>query len=203
MADRPTFQDAIQRVRQGSEEALIELINRFGAYINAVIRRRLDQRLRSKYETVDFSQEVWLALWQHPSRAVGCQQSNDLRSYLAQIARNKVCDAVRKRLSDTYDVRMETELDEFRPEMGQGATGSQRFSAHETWDRIQMDLNDLEQEVLKLRLMGESFAEIGNRLNIGERRARRIVDRIRNMPNEEDDDRGDDLDDPNGSPDES
>ena len=48
----------MERVRSGSEEAAREMFDRYSGHIALVVRRRLDQRMRSQYDSLDFLQAV-------------------------------------------------------------------------------------------------------------------------------------------------
>ena len=52
------FADLMRLVREGSQDASRELVQRFGPHVLRVVRRRLHQSLRSKFDPCDFEQEV-------------------------------------------------------------------------------------------------------------------------------------------------
>src|SRR5262249_14283511 len=57
----------MERIRAGSQEAARELCDRYGSHILRVVRRKLDKKLRSKFDSVDFLQSVWTSFFVNPS----------------------------------------------------------------------------------------------------------------------------------------
>lgn len=56
--DDDDFFYLIGRVREGSEDAAWQLVERYGGHIRRTVRRALDPRLRSKFDSLDFVQSV-------------------------------------------------------------------------------------------------------------------------------------------------
>jgi DNA-directed RNA polymerase specialized sigma24 family protein len=57
------FQETMRRAIDGSQEDIQRLINEYGDCIQRVVRRRLDTRLRSKFDSLDFVQMVWASFF--------------------------------------------------------------------------------------------------------------------------------------------
>ena len=53
------FRRLMQRVRDGSEEAVWDLVSVYGEAIRRAVRRVLNRNLRSKFDSLDFVQLVW------------------------------------------------------------------------------------------------------------------------------------------------
>ena len=94
--EQEEFANLMQRLRNGSEEAARELLDRFGSYILRVVRRRLSRELRSKYDSVDFVQAVWASFFAEDSQDRRFDHPDALIAFLATLAQNKVIDAVRR-----------------------------------------------------------------------------------------------------------
>jgi len=62
------FSLLLEQARAGSDSAARELIERFGPFILRVIRNRLDPRLRSIFDSADFSQAVWASFFAMPAQ---------------------------------------------------------------------------------------------------------------------------------------
>src|SRR5262249_16443166 len=104
--DDPNFAELMERVRAGSQDAAWELIDRFGWQIHRVIRRTLDLRLRSQFDSTDFVQNVWMSFFRHPEAIRNFSSPRELASFLMAMARNKVIDAGRRRLvREKHNVR--------------------------------------------------------------------------------------------------
>ena len=68
MVQSSEFRDAIDQICSGSEEAAWNFIETYGPHIQRVVRRRLHQSLRSKFDSVDFVQMVWASFFADPQR---------------------------------------------------------------------------------------------------------------------------------------
>ena len=53
------FRSLICHVREGSEDAAWDLVEQYGEAIRRAVRRALNERLRSKFDSLDFVQLVW------------------------------------------------------------------------------------------------------------------------------------------------
>src|SRR5207245_7243754 len=92
------FAALMERIRQGSEGAAEELVARHGPDILRVVRRRLSRRIRSKFDSADFTQSVWRSFFANAARTEEIRHPDELAAYLAEMAKNKVIDAFRRSL---------------------------------------------------------------------------------------------------------
>jgi len=105
------FTQLMRRVREGSQDAARELVHRFGPHVLRVVRRRLHQALRSKFDPCDFEQEVWAAFFAMPPDRYMFDRPEQLNWFLAALANNKVVEAVRQRfLTKKFNVNRERGL---------------------------------------------------------------------------------------------
>src|SRR5438105_5224550 len=101
-----SFAGLMERVRDGSQDAAWEIIDRFGTQIKQVVRRRLHGLLRSQFDSADFVQVVWLSFFRHPDLIRTFSSPQQLASFLEVMARNKVADETRRRLyTNKYNLR--------------------------------------------------------------------------------------------------
>ena len=127
------FQSLVRRVREGSEDAAWELVDQYGDSIRRAVRRVLNERLRSKFDSLDFVQVVWNSLFRVRDKLDRFDRPEELAAYLVTMARNKVGMEVRRRLmTEKYNVGHEQSLDQLcRPEAARTfPAGSRRLS---TW----------------------------------------------------------------------
>ena len=92
------FTSLIRRVREGSEDAAWELVDQYGEAIRRAVRRALNERLRSKFDSLDFVQIVWNSLFRVRDKLDRFDRPEELTAYLVTMARNKVGMEVRRRL---------------------------------------------------------------------------------------------------------
>src|SRR5882724_4971958 len=62
------FHDLMQKVLTGSQEAAQELFRDYEPYLLFAIRRKLDKRMRSKFDSADFAQDVWASFFETPDK---------------------------------------------------------------------------------------------------------------------------------------
>ena len=76
------FRTLLAGIRSGSEEAAWQLIEQYGPHIRRIVRRRLDRRLRSQFDSVDFVQAVWASFFREPDQIRSFETLPDLIKYL-------------------------------------------------------------------------------------------------------------------------
>lgn len=172
------FQATLLRASQGSEEDLRKLIDKYGHHIKRVVRRRLDVRLRSKFDSVDFVQMVWASFFRERDDLARFDRAEDLIRFLATLARNKVIDEERRRiLGIKYNATRERPLEESDHPDEEG-TPSQIAMARERWTLMISAESERDRDVLRMRMGGASYSEISEQLGIHERTVRKIIGRI-------------------------
>jgi RNA polymerase sigma factor (sigma-70 family) len=190
-----TFKDLMEKVRQGSPEASRELYDRYGHHILHVVRRRLHSRLRPKFDSLDFVQDVWASFFAAtkavPPASDGAAEAGTrfespsaLAAFLAKVARNKVAEAFRTRLGRTkYNLNRENSLDgsaafQGKKLRGPDPTGSQVAVAKETYDRLANDQPSHHRRILELLHQGCKHGEIAEKLGVNEKTIRRLVRKL-------------------------
>ncbi len=173
---------SLERVRQGSEDAAWDLIDVYGPHILRAVRRKLNPRMRPKFDSADFVQAVWASFFTSRSQILSFDQPEDLIAFLSAMAHNKVITEVRRRLIwEKYNVVREEPLhDSTLPATidpaGYQPTPSQVAVARERWQRIVAGQPDRHRQVLYMRYMGETYEDIAEKLGLHERTVRKIVD---------------------------
>jgi RNA polymerase sigma factor (sigma-70 family) len=178
------FQSLMNQVRNGSQDAVWELVSKYGTEVARAVRRKLSSRLRSKFGTSDFIQAMWVSFFRDRERFDAFEHPVHLIGFLKGIANNKVLQESRKRFDTVKsDVRRECPLPSMDisddPAMWDNhASPSQWAIARERWDEIMRDQTPEHQKIIQMRVAGDTFEEIGTKLGINERTARRVIDRL-------------------------
>jgi RNA polymerase sigma factor (sigma-70 family) len=182
-SDQQGFQATLQRAIAGSQEDIHRLIDEYGHCIQRVVRRRLDTRLRSKFDSLDFVQMVWASFFRDAGQLERFHAPEEFVRFLVTMARNKVIDEERRRLMGArYNCTQETSYDDLQQPAGaSAATPSQFAIAREQLEKMVSTESERDREVIRLRLNGASFVEISKTLGINERTARRVVERLANQ----------------------
>jgi RNA polymerase sigma factor (sigma-70 family) len=176
------FRELMSQMRSGSYLAAWDLVEEYGPHILAVVRRMLDERLRTEFDSQDFAQAVWASVIRMQDRLQEIDEPKRFVKFLAAMAKNKVVDEMRRKTTRKNDMRLERPLNDsvFPDVMAAGPQGtpSQVVIAREKWERLRADLSEKERRVVELRLARKTYKEIAEELNMDERTARRIIKRL-------------------------
>lgn len=135
------FRRLMERVRAGCPDAAKEVCSRYGGHIRVTVRRRLHQRMRRRYDSLDFLQDVWVSFFSGPLDEYDFNDPQLLIKYLSDLAFRKVTDEYRRSFrSKKHDVSREQSLEATGREGGKpldppvrGPTPSQVAMANERW----------------------------------------------------------------------
>jgi RNA polymerase sigma factor (sigma-70 family) len=178
------FFTLISQVREGSDDAAWELVAQYGDSIRRAVRRVLNERLRSKFDSSDFVQIVWNSLFRARDKLDRFTRPEELAAYLIAMARNKVGMEVRRRLmTEKYNVGHERSLDQLNREGGHEVASRQPspldvMLARERWDQIVQGQPAHYREIIRLRLQGYSYLSIAEKVDLDECTVRRFVKRL-------------------------
>ena len=137
---------------ESARAAFAELHSRYGRLILAFI----SSRLRDADVAQDLSQDVWARVWRVIPTAF---KGGQFRSWLYEIARNRVIDETRKRRTQS----LPEEFDPVQKENPSTEVDQERLSAFRDCFG---GLDQERQRVVKLRLEGRSHDEISAELGI-------------------------------------
>jgi RNA polymerase sigma-70 factor (ECF subfamily) len=147
------------------------------------VRRRLHQRFRSKFDSLDFVQDVWASFFADISENYAFEGPDDLAKFLTALAQAKVAREVRARMQrQKHNVNLEVPLDRRR---GGGdrfpaaqRTPSEIVIGQEEWDQFLQKQPLVYRRVLLLLREGKSSVTIADELGITRRTVSRIVRKI-------------------------
>jgi DNA-directed RNA polymerase specialized sigma24 family protein len=146
------FTDLLKRVLAGDKDAAREFHALYGDYILYIVRKKLPRRLRSKFDSLDFVQDVWASFFGDIPSKYDFRRPEDLIKFLTAMAHNKVAAAARTRLQrQKYNVGREISLDVI-PRGGDhfpdgGSTPSTILMSEEEWVQFLQ-----EQPIVHLRV---------------------------------------------------
>ena len=177
------FRQLLLKVRSGCEFSTSELVESMSGHICRVIDRRLDYRLRRKYDVDDLQQMVWASFFRQRWRVTDFEDSKQLSRYLVAMARNKVIQVIRSQLQTIKrDVRRE-----WRGEVEQQVDGATAYHC-QTPSQVAIRNEQLQRwldgessratRIVQMRLAGARYVEIASDLGIHQRTVRRIMQRL-------------------------
>jgi RNA polymerase sigma-70 factor (ECF subfamily) len=177
------IQELLSRIRNGDEGAARELLERYESKVRLVVRRQLPRLLRSRFDSLDFLQSVWGSFF-HKIRTGpnDLEEEQNLVTFLAWAARNKVIDEYRRAATQRHDIKREQPLARATGKddcLASGDTPSQLAEANETYDRLRELLPEEQRVILEMKAEGHSSREIGDRLGVSERTVQRVLESLR------------------------
>jgi RNA polymerase sigma-70 factor (ECF subfamily) len=168
-------------VQQGSQEASRELAETYGSHVRRAVRQRLRRQLRSRYDSLDFVQNVWASFFCDPTNAPAIETPAQLVAYLCRLAHNKVIDEIRRSQTQKADVDREQHIDrrdEYAPVYGRDPTPSAVAVFHERYDALVTRQPEDISRAAQLRFEGATYEEIAEKMNVSERHVRRTLNRL-------------------------
>ena len=172
----------VRRIREGSEEAMLELVEKCGQHVHRAVRRKLNRAMRSKFDSEDFVQAVWASFFENRDRLLEFPSSRDLILFLARIAHNKVIDEIRRRfVMKGKNVNREVPLDlsgARKTLVSPDPTASEVMMADETYQQITTGQPDRDRQIAELKRSGASHFEIAGALGIEPKTVQRVLRRL-------------------------
>jgi RNA polymerase sigma-70 factor (ECF subfamily) len=183
MDDAAEFGRLVAGLRTGDPAAADELYRRYGGFIRAAVRRRLDNRLRTRFDSLDFVQDVWVALLAAPADRYTFDSPQALLGFLNRVAYRKVVDVFRQRFeTQKADVtREQADGGELNPLRSPGPTPSQWAIAGEEWDRLLNRFPPGHRAVLERLREGHSNEEVARLTNLNLTTVNRVIRRLKDL----------------------
>lgn len=173
------FDGLFARAQSGDQDAWEELFRQCYPKVVRVVRRRLNQPMRSLYDSADFASDVWRSLLAKSDR-FDFPTVAALMAFLEKAATQKVIDEHRRLHSLKRDQRRTTSLDAGLDGYGPGLplasadpTPSQYAVANEGWQRANDRLDETHRRVLEMARQGYSTREIGEAVDWSVRKVQR------------------------------
>jgi RNA polymerase sigma factor (sigma-70 family) len=179
------FRELLREINAGSEDAARRFLDQYGGYIIAVVRKKLHKKLRSKFDSQDFLQDVCASFFKEPPSAETFKDVKGLLNYLAKMARAKVFVTARQRLAhQRHNVNRERSLDgsacvQASATPGSDPTPSRVAVMREELQRAEEELSVPLQMTLRLLRLGYTHEEIARLLDTNVRQVGRYVQELR------------------------
>lgn len=189
---RASFEELVQLVANGSEEAVWTLLDRYSKNILRVVRRHLPTEIRSKVDSTDIVQSVWKSFLRTGAKFDADTTPEKLIAYMAGMARLKVYETHRHYTTlKGFDVRKEQPLEGVA---GSNESGEQRSASdvrdaraqqpddivgtREHWRHAMAESGERGRQIVNLRLQGLTLTEISEELKISVSTVRRTLDAL-------------------------
>jgi RNA polymerase sigma factor (sigma-70 family) len=174
-----TSDELLEQLWEGKIEVLGELFAVYESYLRAIVRSQLSNQLRSKFDSVDVVQSVWVQLLKQLGRD-GCRinDKDHLRALLVTIARRRLVSRARQCSWLTAcdkpqdDEGLETIYDSRQDKPSETA------QANDLWTKMLNLTSPDHHRVLTLKREGLPLQEIAERTGLHEGSVRRILRRL-------------------------
>lgn len=173
------FSALMKEVRQGSQDAAEQVWRQYGPHVLHVVRRSLQQRMRTQFDSQDFSQAVWASFFAELPDEAQLDTPAALVRFLSRLARNKVVEEHRKLHARGRNLDREEPLD---PAAGgselidkRSPSPSQEAVADDLVAQLTAGQPPLYGRIVQMRREGLRTAEIAEREQTTTRRVRRVM----------------------------
>jgi RNA polymerase sigma factor (sigma-70 family) len=185
--DSAEFALFVSRLQAGDPEAIALAYRRFGPYLRTAVRRRLHPQLRTRFDSLDFVQDVWTAFLGTLPSATRFDSPDALIVYLGHIAHNKVVDVTRQRfVSERDSANAEVQIDEAVPArrdrvLAHDPTPSQCAIAGEEFERILSQFPPGHRVIVERLREGYNNEDIARMANVSRSTVDRVVRRLKEL----------------------
>jgi RNA polymerase sigma factor (sigma-70 family) len=178
------FHELLHEAQAGSEQAARELYETYVAHVLRCVRNRMWRRLRPKFDSQDFVQQVWASFFVGQTQMPDFETPDDLIAYLIKLTTHKVTMEGRRRRQPKNDATREEPIDDRGDPIGpHPATHLPTPSAvavfREQYEQVVENQQPETREVAMRRYEGHKFHEIAADLQMHERNARRSIRRLK------------------------
>lgn len=176
--DLRRFRELMDRAIVGSEEAAAELVARYGDALQRAVRRALSRRLRTLFDSLDFSQMVWLSFFRPTRDMPRFDRPNQLIAFLTGMAKRKVAAEARNRLvRPRHNLNREISFEESIAEASEvpdRRPGPMELAMQkEAFERFLSQRSPRDRRMVELRLKGLTEKQVATRLGLALNTVRR------------------------------
>jgi RNA polymerase sigma-70 factor (ECF subfamily) len=162
-----SFAELLARVRQGDQQAAVELVRTYEPLIRRAIRFRLtNSHMRNALESLDICQSVLGSFFlRAASGQYELNQPEDLQKLLTAMARNKLKYHARKQHAQSRDPRRVDGGADAAAIPAAEPTASRQIAARELLQQVHQRLGPEERQLVEWRQQGLEWTEIAQRLD--------------------------------------
>lgn len=172
------FRLLLDACRRRDTAATAELVHRYLPYVRAAVRRRLAGGMRGRFDSHDFTQDVWLSFFRTVIDRQDLADEGTLIAYLSQMARLKVAEEYRHQTTQKVGLTRDTPLGSTGSPAGREPTPSAAVMADDEWERLTAGLPDRERAMLRMLREGHTHADTAAAFGLSEKTIQRLVRRI-------------------------
>jgi RNA polymerase sigma factor (sigma-70 family) len=176
------FAELLAGCRRGDAAALTAVVERYLPHVRQAVRRQLSATLRARFDSTDFTQNVWVSFLQLTIARLDLPDEQALVAYLAKMAENKVREEGRHQTTAKQNIRREVSLAAVGEVAGTPATPSAEVMAGDRWAALTAGLSHRERVMVRMLREGHTQEAVAERLGLTARTVRRLLARLRDDP---------------------
>lgn len=187
LSDASELSKLLSGLRAGDPRVSDRLYQRYGPVIRAAVRRQLNPKLRSRFDSMDFVHDVWASILAIPTDQLQFNSPEALSGFLQKIAYNKVVEMLRQHVNTqkrdlTREVRLEPLENDRRTALpSSAATPSQWAIAGEEFERLLSQFPDGHRVIIQRLREGYSIEDIARLTEVSTSTVSRVVRRLKDI----------------------
>jgi RNA polymerase sigma-70 factor (ECF subfamily) len=184
VGETATFLELIAGLRARDPASVEALCLRYAPFIRAAVRRQLHSGLRTRFDSLDFVQDVWVSFLAIPTERYTFDTPEALLAFLTRMAHNRVIEVFRQRFAtQKNDITRERAMgdDGAHQLRSPTATPSQWVIADEQWEQLRGRFSEGQRAILELLRDGHSYEDIARLANVSLSTVNRIVRRLKDL----------------------
>jgi RNA polymerase sigma-70 factor (ECF subfamily) len=171
--------DLLERLSCGDDDAAEQVYRAYEPYLRLVVRRQLPHRLRSKFDSTDVVQSVWVNVLDHLRRSkCSFPTADHLRAFLVKSTRHRLIDRVRQyQPASAVEQPLGAAVTE-RLAVSREPRPSEVAQAGDLWSQMLAACPAAHRPLLELKRQGLPLAEIAKSTGLHIDSVRRILRKL-------------------------
>lgn len=179
------FAELLAGCRRGDAAAFAAVVERYLPHVQEAVRRRLSATLRARFDSTDFTQNVWVSFIRVTIDRLDLPDERALVAYLSQMAENKVLEECCRHATLKRNIRREVSLTELDEPADASATPSAEVMADDRWAELTAGLSPRERVMVRMLSAGHTHEAVAEQFGLTARTVGRLVRRLRVRPTAE------------------
>ena len=178
MRGQHEFLQLLEGCRRRDSDATAEFVDRYLPHVRSAVRRRLSGNLRTRFDSQDFTQNVWLSFFRVAVDRVDIRDESALVAYLCQMARFRVIEEYRSQSALKNDLNRVVSMDAGGEPTGREPTPSTAAIDDEEWRRLTANLPERERTMLRMLREGHTHSETAAAFHLSEKTVQRLLHKV-------------------------
>jgi RNA polymerase sigma factor (sigma-70 family) len=178
MPEPNEFANLLVACQNGDENAFAQLVRRYRHHVRVAVRSRLSGPLRTRFDSHDFTQDVWASFFRHSINQLQLPDENALIAYLSQIARWKVGEEYRHQNTMKIGIGRDLPLDDVGEQQAPVPTPSAEVIALDKWESLTDGLTERDKKMLMMLREGQTHAVIAKEFGLSVKTVQRLVSQL-------------------------